>query len=304
MADRRNEYWSHKIRRHSLDNRPWGMVPRADHKDMRKRRPAMTNDYLKSLTEAWTSTGNALSTAQQQFFKQLEKAPVLPFPIFPMSADLEGANAAFRQLLASAIEIPQAVAKEAGADGKRDAVTIELLQKVLDPRSWLAATGYMDDGLRRIVEGPKLADVGQLEAKFFAVMKALGESRAAIVEQNTLLLTAWSRAANDFLEEFSKAANGRPFGSRTEMVALWVDTANHHLLEMERSAGYLDNQRKLLRSTSALKLAQQELSDLYSETFGFPTRTEIDDLTRTVAELKREVRADKRARQTFKGGAA
>jgi len=265
-------------------------------------------DYFKALTDAWTSTGNALTDAQQKFFKdmagQMGKAPMLPFPFAPIGDGFGQATDSFRQLFASALEVPQAVAKEAVANGKSDAVTLELLQKVLDPQSWLSAAGYMDDGLRRIVEGPKFADMGQLEAKFFAVMKALGETRAALAEQSTLLLGAWSKAASELLGKLNSAAAGKPLASRNEMVALWVDIANRHLLEVERSASYLENQRKLLRSTSALKLAQRDLSDLYSETFGFPTRTEVDDLTRSVAELKRELRAAKRARQNVKGEAA
>ena len=43
-----------------------------------------------------------------------------------------------------------------------------------------------------------------------------------------------------------------------------------------------------------LRLAQQELAEFYSEMFGYPTRTELDDVHRTVTELRRELRAFKR----------
>ena len=39
----------------------------------------------------------------------------------------------------------------------------------------------------------------------------------------------------------------------------------------------------------------QELAAFYSEMFGYPTRTELDDVHRAVTELRREVRAFKRA---------
>jgi hypothetical protein len=52
-----------------------------------------------------------------------------------------------------------------------------------------------------------------------------------------------------------------------------------------------------LRASTALRLAQQDLTDQYAEFFGLPTRPEIDDLTRTVADLRREIRAARRAAQ-------
>jgi polyhydroxyalkanoate synthase subunit PhaE len=85
--------------------------------------------------------------------------------------------------------------------------------------------------------------------------------------------------------------------SRAQIVALWVDVANHHLLETQRSDEYLKNQRELLRASTAFKRAQNELSDYYGEAFGIPTRGEIDDLTKMVADLKREIRADQRRRR-------
>jgi hypothetical protein len=42
-------------------------------------------------------------------------------------------------------------------------------------------------------------------------------------------------------------------------------------------------------------LAQQEVAAFYSEMFGYPTRAELDDVHRTVTDLRRELRALQRA---------
>jgi pyrroloquinoline quinone (PQQ) biosynthesis protein C len=156
----------------------------------------------------------------------------------------------------------------------------------------------MDQTVRRIIEGPKLADLGQIETKFLSLMKAWTETRTYTIEHSAHLLTAWAKAASAFGAKLNEAAAGRPLSSRSEVIALWVEIANQHLFEVQRSAPFLETQRNLLRASSALKRAQQELSELYGETLGLPTRSEIDDLTRTVAELKREFRADRRKRKT------
>jgi polyhydroxyalkanoate synthase subunit PhaE len=86
------------------------------------------------------------------------------------------------------------------------------------------------------------------------------------------------------------------------VVALWVETANTTLLETQRSEPYLNSQREVLKASTDLRLAQQEMAAFYSEIFGYPTREEMDDVHRTVTELRRELRALQRANRGTKTG--
>jgi hypothetical protein len=92
-----------------------------------------------------------------------------------------------------------------------------------------------------------------------------------------------------------KADRKETLASWRDVLALWVDTANTTLLETQRSETYLESQREILKASTDLRLAQQELAAFYSEVFGYPTRTELDDVHRTVTELRRELRALQRA---------
>jgi hypothetical protein len=78
---------------------------------------------------------------------------------------------------------------------------------------------------------------------------------------------------------------------------MWVEIANKHLFEANRTPEFLATQLELLRASTAFKRAQREISDYYGELFGIPTRGEIDDLTKTVADLKRQFRAEQRRRK-------
>ena len=78
---------------------------------------------------------------------------------------------------------------------------------------------------------------------------------------------------------------------------MWVETANAALLETQRSDTYLASQREMLKASTDLRLAQQEMAAFYSEMFGYPTREELDDVHRTVTELRREVRALRREKR-------
>src|SRR3954452_10910062 len=109
------------------------------------------------------------------------------------------------------------------------------------------------------------------------------------------MLEAWLKAAGDFARALNeRAERGETLESSREVTALWVETANEVLLETQRSDAFLKTQRDLLKASTDLRLAHHELAEFYSEMFGYPTRTELDDVHKTVTELRRELRALKR----------
>jgi hypothetical protein len=54
----------------------------------------------------------------------------------------------------------------------------------------------------------------------------------------------------------------------------------------------------MIRAVTELRVAQQELVEHFGKQYGFPTRTELDDVHRTVTELRRELRAMRREQRT------
>jgi hypothetical protein len=75
---------------------------------------------------------------------------------------------------------------------------------------------------------------------------------------------------------------------------LWLGVANKELLEMHRSAAFLQIQRDMTRSSTEYRLAEREIAEAFCEVHHIPTRTEMDEMQRLVTELKREVRALKK----------
>ena len=152
----------------------------------------------------------------------------------------------------------------------------------------------MDETVRRLTEGPKFSDLGQIEGKLLNLFRALSETRARSLEQSTLVLPrGLRRSANSPLNLARRLQQKDPLVPGRNSFSLGGDWKSS-LLEAQRSPPFLETQRGLLRASSNLKLSQQDLGDFYNDVFGLPTHVEIDDLTRTVAELKRELRAEKR----------
>ena len=257
-------------------------------------------NYLKMMADFWESAGKTASDAQKDLFQQFATRFAANFPLAAMPAGVAAPNKAseaFSDLLNSLMALPNAVKAATDQSNLSDKKTAELLQKIMNPQEWLSVSGYTDQSVQQLVEGPKFADIGQLESKFAALFKSWTDLRTRALEQSTIRLAAYAKAAQEFTGKLREVAKDKPLETRAQLVGLWVDVANRHLLEAQRSPEYLENQRELLRASTSFKRTQTELSDYYGEAFGIPTRGEIDDLTRIVADLKREVRADRRRRR-------
>ena len=257
-------------------------------------------NYLKMMADFWESAGKTASDAQKDLFQQFATRFAANFPLAAMPAGVAAPNKAseaFSDLLNSLMALPNAVKAATDQSNLSDKKTVELLQKIMNPQEWLSVSGYTDQSVQQLVEGPKFADIGQLESKFAALFKSWTDLRTRALEQSTIRLAAYAKAAQEFTGKLREVAKDKPLETRAQLVGLWVDVANRHLLEAQRSPEYLENQRELLRASTSFKRTQTELSDYYGEAFGIPTRGEIDDLTRMVADLKREVRADRRRRR-------
>ena len=260
-------------------------------------------DAMQNLADLWNKGGKAYLTAQQGLFtgmadtmaKAAVRGDTASFQAFaPDTQGFEAARQDFAKLWSSASELSSALTRNLKADQANPQVAA-MLAKIVDPRGWLGATNEVDQTLQRMAEGPQLADLWNTERKFIAVFNAWTAMRRHSLEHNKVVLEAWMKAAGAFAKLLNERADkGEALESWREVLALWVETANEVLLETQRSEAFLSTQRDLVKASSELRLAQQDLAEFYSEMFGYPTRTELDDVHRTVTELRRELRAFKR----------
>ena len=259
---------------------------------------------MQALAQMWGRSGADFAAAQQNMFVDMAKRMAEAAVQQPGSAptgffqpqELALANEAFTTLWKSALGMSQSITRSMQQGKQPDPLAAELMGRLFDPRAWFSSLGGMDEALQRMAEGPRLADLWDTERKLLNVFNAWTALRRRSTEHNTVMLEAWTRAAGAFAKTLNeKAERKETLGSWREVLALWVETANTALLETQRSEKYLESQREILKASTDLRLAQQELAAFYSEMLGYPTRTELDDVHRTVTELRRELRALQRA---------
>jgi hypothetical protein len=179
----------------------------------------------------------------------------------------------------------------------------ETMKKLFDPEEWKRAGSHFDMGLEKLTEGPTYATLWDLDRKMLNAQK-LWMERSREVEKYWLVVQgAWNQA----LQRFTKALNdnkGAPIESGRAMLDLWLGTANKALVEMHRSAEFLEAQRRVTRASTEYRLAEREIAEAFCEMHHIPTRTEVDEVQRVVTELRRELRAMKRGAQAPQARAA
>lgn len=264
-------------------------------------------DYSKAFSDHWTAQGHALMKAQEQAGKAMTDGmqamasatfPAMPTDLSAGANELARASQSVTELWSAATAMSNMLATKLPAAGGN--ATVEAtFSKMLDPRSWMAVTGEMDDVLGRMAEGPRFADLWEIERRYARVLQAWMDVRRRGIEHNAVVLEAWLQAGRRFAEELSgkTSADAHAPDAKAAM-ALWTEAANRQLLETQRSEPFLQTQTAMIRASTELRMAQQELVEHFGKQYGFPTRTELDDVHRTVTELRREMRIMKRAQRT------
>lgn len=249
----------------------------------------MTNgasDGLKALADFWSAQGVAMLEAQQAMARSVHDVAKTA-PSDTASPDLSKATEAMTRLRSVAAELSTEMA------GK-------LPQAIADPRHWLGGTGMMDDMLAGIADAPRLADLFDLERRSAGVMRHWTELRQRSLEHQQILLETWMRAGQTYSAELAASASAAP--EPKQAMALWTQIANRTLIEAQRTEPYLLSQRAVIRASTALRLAQNELSEHIGKQYGVPTRTEVDDLHRSMTEMRRELRRTRRELDAFQAG--
>jgi hypothetical protein len=264
-------------------------------------------DYAKPVADFWTGQGHALMKAQQQAGQALAEGvqamatgtlpntPELPTDLSAGIADLASAGQSVMEMWSAATAMYGRLATTLPAAAGGDTTVEATFRKMIDPRSWMAGTGEIDDVLGHMAEGPRFADLWEVERRYARVLQAWMNVRRRGLEHSAVVLEAWLQAGRRFTEEMAgRAGTGVPTPDPKATLALWTETANRQLLETQRSEPFLQTQAAMIRASTELRLAQQELVEHFGRQFGFPTRTELDDVHRTVTELRREMRAMRR----------
>jgi hypothetical protein len=155
---------------------------------------------------------------------------------------------------------------------------------------------------RRMAEAPALATLWDTDRKLLASTLAFGRWQQAQAEVARVVDGATRDAQASFaerLKERSAAAAAGSYGATPPVMNdafdQWLAVLNEAMLGTMREEPYLGAQRRQVETGLAFRESLAALADEACEWFQLPSRTDFDDLARSVTELRRELRALKRS---------
>jgi polyhydroxyalkanoate synthase subunit PhaE len=168
-----------------------------------------------------------------------------------------------------------------------------MLARLLEHPGGFSAGNEMSEAIEKMAQGPRLADVWDIDRKMALVFGAWMEMRQKLASYNAVTAAPWTEASKRFLEAMSVATdNGsKPLPDWREAFAKWSEISNDELIRNQRGEGFLHVQKELLQSGLKLRSRQDDVAEAAAAMFGMPGRKDFDEVTRQLTELRREIRA-------------
>src|SRR6195256_3850793 len=168
-----------------------------------------------------------------------------------------------------------------------------MLSRLLEQPAGFAVGNEMSEAIEKMAQGPRLADVWDIDRKMALVVGAWKEMRQRLGSYNAVTAAPWTEASKRFIDAMSAATAGgnNPLPNWREAFAKWSEISNEELIRNQRTDEFLQAQKELLQSRLKLRSRQDDVAEAASAMFGLPTRKDFDEVTRQLTELRREVRA-------------
>lgn len=150
----------------------------------------------------------------------------------------------------------------------------------------------------RLLTMPTLGYSREHQAAQQRLMRTQLEFQQANAQYNAQLEKALRDAAGRFRDRLTQAAEpGQQINSLRDLYDLWVDVAEEAFAEVAFSQEFRQVYGQLVNSLMRSRRAYLEAVEPLMQTMGVPTRGELDDTSRQLHELRREV-ADLKARMS------
>lgn len=148
----------------------------------------------------------------------------------------------------------------------------------------------------RFVTMPGVGFTRELEEKTSKGYQAWVKAQEAMNEYQMLISDAWSGVMEQVLREMMKRAEkGQPIETIRDLLRLWTTAADKSFDEIFRSPKYSEVQAKFMGSYMEYRIEEQQIVDEMLKYSHIPTRTDLDEANRNIYELRKEVRALKKA---------
>lgn len=153
-----------------------------------------------------------------------------------------------------------------------------------------------DAALAGVGEIPLFGASREKNAKLLRLVDAVVDLRKTSLTFHKAFAEALARAVEATVEELGKvAAKGEKITAVRQLMSLWYRTADKSLLVTFNMPEFLEKQNAFTKAQQQLKLAQRAVVEDLFHSMDMPTRSELDEAYQVIHDLKKDVRALKKA---------
>jgi class III poly(R)-hydroxyalkanoic acid synthase PhaE subunit len=147
----------------------------------------------------------------------------------------------------------------------------------------------------RLVQSPRMGFNRELEEKLLRGFDAWTDFRRVSMDYQMVLADTWSRVFERVMRELvTLNGQGKQIQSLRDLLRLWTDVADKELEESFQSETYVKAQSRLFNATMQYRLREQAIVETYLKMSYIPTRSEVDEVHRSIYELRKELRTLKK----------
>ncbi len=160
--------------------------------------------------------------------------------------------------------------------------------------------GALERTIAPYVESPTFGYARESDAKVRRAFGSWVELQRANAEYQLMMADistkAFEKTMRNLAENYQKGEMMNSYKALTNQI---ISTSDEVFLDAFRSEDYIKAQGKLLNATMAYRMHERELTEMFLEAQGLPTRTEIDETHKTIYELRKELRTLRREIKTL-----
>jgi polyhydroxyalkanoate synthase subunit PhaE len=146
------------------------------------------------------------------------------------------------------------------------------------------------------LDSPGLGVAREFNERWRNAMSAWIDVTQARTEYAAVLMDAWRGVFEELTREMlGHSRDGLSAQHPRALLSVSVDLADRIFAEMFRSPRFVEAQRQLLDAVAASRVREGELIEDLASTGHVATRRELDEVYRRIDELRREIRALKKA---------
>lgn len=146
------------------------------------------------------------------------------------------------------------------------------------------------------LQSPNLGYAREFNNKLLKSFDAWINFSKASFDYQIVLLDVWLKASEELMRELaSSEEKGETVQNWQQFLQVWSSVFDRVFALTFRSEDAIEVQGNFLNSAMTYRLYQQQLMEVFLKMYDLPTRSELDEIHRSIYELRKEIKSLKKA---------